>query len=71
MKNYIVFQLGLSTRCGYNESTQEFEWLSTENATRYTEKEAEEKRDELLSPMIEEYQRTGKGYKEIHFGKII
>ena len=68
MKNYIVFRTDLSAKSGYNEFTNKFEWLSTDNATRYTETEAIKKRNELLSHLIEQYQSNRKGYQEIHFG---
>ncbi len=66
--DYIIYQLCLGSRCGFNELTGKFEHLSTENATLYTKIEAEKKKNELLAPFIDRYQSTGIGYQEIHFG---
>ena len=66
MKNHIIYQLALGTKCGYNEETNKFDWLSIENATKYTESEANTKKAELLQPFIDQYQSTGKNYQEIY-----
>jgi antirestriction protein len=54
----------------YNEEENEFIWSEPTKATLYTKEEALNKREELLKPRRDYYQRTGNNYKEIHIGDL-
>lgn len=70
MKKYILIECSSIGISGYNEAKNNFEWLSIDNASRYTKDEALEMRSKLLEPRIEQYQSKGKNYQEIHLKRL-
>jgi hypothetical protein len=70
MKTFSVYELmhGQPSRF-YNASTNSFT-NDVKKATLYTEKEAESKKKELEKVRTTQYQKTGKGYVELHIGDL-
>lgn len=54
----------------YNEDKNCFIWADPKKATLYTKEEALRKSQELIEPFIDEYQKSGKNYKEIRIGDL-
>lgn len=70
-KTYAVYELAFGKPYNfYNEEQDKFIWSEPTEATLYTKEEAESKRQELLEPRREYYQRTGRNYTEIHIGDL-
>lgn len=67
VKDNVVFKLSNGQRMTYNEITGCFLFNSKHKPTLYTQEEASEVRRKLLVDSINEYQRSGKNYQEIHF----
>jgi hypothetical protein len=70
-KTYAVYELSFGQPYNfYNEEENKFIWADAKKATLYTKEEAELKRRELLKPRVDNYQKTGENYKEIHTGDL-
>lgn len=54
----------------YNEDKKGFIWGDPTKATLYTKEEALIKRGEIVKAFIDEYQKTGKNYRELHIGDL-
>ena len=70
-KQYGVYELSFGQPYNfYNEEQNKFIWGDPSKATLYTKEEAEIVRKKLLKPRIDNYQRTGENYQEIHIGDL-
>jgi len=70
-KTYAVYKLAFGQPYNfYNEEKNKFIWSEPKEATLYTKEEAELKRRELLQPGVDNYQKTGDNYDEIHVGDL-
>jgi hypothetical protein len=70
-KTYAVYKLAFGQPYNfYNEEKNKFIWGEPKEATLYTKEEAELKRRKLLQPYIDNYQKTGNNYDEIHVGDL-
>jgi hypothetical protein len=70
-KTYAVYELSFGQPYNfYNEEENKFIWADAKKATLYTKEEAEAKAKELLKPRVDNYQKTGENYKEIHTGDL-
>jgi len=70
-KTYAVYKLAFGQPYNfYNEEKNKFIWSEPKEATLYTKEEAELKRRELLQPYVDNYQKTGDNYNEIHVGDL-
>ena len=69
-KTFAVYELsnGQPSRF-YNNTTKKFTANKNE-ATLWTQSEAEKVKDKLEKPRIDSYQKTGKNYTELHIGDL-
>ena len=71
IQEYAVYELYLGQPYNFwNDENKKWYWSEPQKATLYTKKEAEEKRENLLTPRRNIYSKKGDPYKEIHIGNL-